>query len=260
MKLIFLGTGAAGSMNTPESEMQEGKRRCTSLLIDDNVVVDVALQSFDYATKLGAKTNRITDIFLSHTHEDHYKKEALLAYAAAADTKINFWCHKGAVPQLQLTEEEAELIHVCPVEIMEKWETAGMTVTALPANHLVEANYEEQPLHFIFEKDGKTLFYGCDGGWFQARTWEYMRKNAVFDAMILEATVGECPGNFRIGTHNTFPMLRLLLAALAENNMLKENVTLISSHMSKLGYDGNADRVREEMGIIVAYDGMTIEI
>ena len=41
-----------------------------------------------------------------------------------------------------------------------------------------------------------------------------MRKNVVFDAMILEATVGECPGNFRIGIHNTFPMLRLLMAAL----------------------------------------------
>lgn len=245
-------------MNIPENEMKEGKRRCTSLMIDDNVVVDLALQSFDYATKLEAGTEKITDIFLSHTHTDHYKKEVLMVYAAAVDTKIKLWCHKGAVPQLQLSEEEAERIQVCPVEILEKWETAGMKVTALPANHLVEANLDEQPLHFIFEKNGKTLFYGCDGGWFQSKTWEYMRKNVVFDAMILEATVGECPGNFRIGTHNTFPMLRLLIAALSENGMLKENAILIGSHISGIGFDGNADKVREELGMILAHDGFSI--
>ena len=132
--------------------MKAGKRRCTSLMIDDNVVVDLALQSFDYATKLEAGTEKITDIFLSHTHTDHYKKEVLLAYAAAADTKIKLWCHKGAVPQLQLSEEEAERIQVCPVEILEKWETAGMKVTALPANHLVEANLNEQPLILFLKK------------------------------------------------------------------------------------------------------------
>ena len=80
----------------------------------------------------------------------------------------------------------------------------------------------------------------------------------MFDAMILEATVGECPGNFRIGTHNTFPMLRLLIAALSENGMLKENTILIGSHISGIGFDGNDDKVREELGMILAHDGFSI--
>lgn len=260
MKLLFLGTGAAASKNTPEREMVEGNRRCTSMLIDEHVVIDLALQSFDYATKLGVKTEDITDIFLSHTHSDHYKKEALFGYVHVANKKINLWCHKGAVAQLHLTEEEEKLINVCPVEIMQKWEIAGMTVTALPANHLIAENYEEQPLHYIFEKGGKTLFYGLDGGWFQSRAWEYMRKEPVFDAMILEATVGECPGNFRIGTHNTFPMLRLLMAAFEENKMLKDNCTFIASHIGGVGFDENTDATFAQMGMIPAYDGFEIEI
>jgi len=91
MKLLFLGTGAAGSMNKNESEILAGKRRCASLLIDNNVLVDVARQSFDFATKLGCDTSAITDIFLSHAHGDHCCSTALLQYAAAAKTKIRFW-------------------------------------------------------------------------------------------------------------------------------------------------------------------------
>ena len=42
MKILFLGTGAAGSKNRYEHEMDGNKRRCSSLLIDESVVVDMA--------------------------------------------------------------------------------------------------------------------------------------------------------------------------------------------------------------------------
>ena len=52
MKLLFLGTGAAGSVKVPNADIKPGKRRCTSMIIDQQVLVDVALQSFDYAKEL----------------------------------------------------------------------------------------------------------------------------------------------------------------------------------------------------------------
>ncbi len=45
----------------------------------------------------------------------------------------------------------------------------GAKVTALAANHAMPEN--EQALHYVIEKDGKKLFYGCDGGWFRDITW-----------------------------------------------------------------------------------------
>lgn len=263
MDLTFLGTGSASAKITPESEMPEGKRRCTAIIIDSDVLIDLSFQAFEFALKLGRDVSAITDVFISHTHKDHYAKSTLLKFAAAAKQKLNVWCHSGAVERLELTEEEAKLVNVRPVEVFDIWETAGMRVTALAANHLVNDS-REQPLHYIFERDGKRLFSGCDGGWFRADTWEYMyriEKNGrtFFDGIILDATVGDKPGNFRIGTHNTVPMLRLLMAALEENGLISNETVCVASHMMRPHSEELAEEFRE-LGMIEAYDGFTVTV
>ena len=257
MKLIFLGTGTAGAKLCPEAEMEAGRRRCTSLMIDGTILFDVALQSYDYAVKLGLDVSRITDVFVSHTHRDHYMKEALLSYAKSSRTKINLHCHVSSVHALNITDEEKELVNVCPHELFDTVEYGGARVTVLPANHMVG---NDCPVHYIFEKDGKSLFYGLDGAWFCARTWEYMRKDIHLDAAILDSTVGDEPGNFRIGTHNTVPMLRLLITALAENGITNESSKIIASHI--MGRDDDQEKIRllEDLGMIVMHDGMEITV
>ena len=263
MKLLFLGTAAAGVANTPDDQLSPRTRRCSSMLVDENALVDVSLHSFDSATRYGVSHSAITDVFLSHTHPDHYNKQTLMRYADKAERKINLWCHEGAVDDLHLTDEETQKINVCPVKCMQKWQAAGMSVTALPANHLA-GSPSQQPLHFIFDKNGKKLFYGCDGGWFRADTWEYLRASGiVFDAMILDATVGDLPGNFRIGTHNTIPMLRLLVAAFRENNMVSPDTKLIADHIGippYHKYEQGDYGLLAEIGMIMVRDGNVIEV
>lgn len=264
MKLLFLGTGAAGSVKRDESEITEGIRRCTTLMIDGTILVDVSRQSFDYQKKLGKDPAAITDIFLSHAHGDHFNRDSLMKYAEATGGKVRFWCHKGALENLKFTEEELERFVLCPVEICDTWETAGMTVTALPANHLVGSfTTAEKPLHYVFEKDGKRLYYGCDGGWYTAIEWEYMRaKQLVFDGVILDATVGEDDGNFRIATHNNLAMIKLLTLSLRQNGMLHENSKLITTHFANSCYDKSRTKqeVFEPLGIIPTEDGMELEL
>ena len=262
MKLLFLGTGAAGAIKTPNAEIKPGQRRCASMMIDDTIVVDMAMQSFDYATQLGKNTAAVTDIFLSHTHGDHYCKATLMQYVEAAKEKINFWCHETAVQYLNLSEEEAAKINICPLQSMQKLEAAGMTVTVLPANHV--AGPKEQPVHYLFEKDEQVLLYGCDGGWFRCETWQYLyRKRIVLTAAILDCTVGELPGNFRIAEHNTIPMLRLMKTAMLENGILPPKATLIANHIGVPPYNlAKKDDygLLTELGMTVAYDGLEMEL
>ena len=270
--MLFLGTGAAKNWKKPEKEIVDGSRRCCAMIIDDNVLVDVSIQAYDCAVKFGKDPSAITDIFLSHAHSDHFNREALMQYVEAAKTKLRFWCHRGALEEIKFTEEELALIDVRPVEICDTWKTAGMTVTALPANHSAGSFFDpdqfatsEQPIHYIFEKDGKKVYYGCDGGWYTAIEWQYLRKNkVVLDAVIMDATVGEDVGNHRIGTHNNLSMLEILTIALRQNGLLAENALLIADHIADSTYSTpdhkDLDILFAKLGMVMADDGKTFEI
>ena len=84
----------------------------------------------------------------------------------------------------------------------------------------------------------------------------------VFDAVILDATVGEDAGNFRIATHNNLAMLNILTLALRQNSLLAENAILIANHIGGLLYNPEKSLAATfaELNMVVAEDGMVIEI
>ena len=258
MKILFLGTGAADWAVKPESEMGENERRFSSLLLDDKILVDVAPQSYDFAVKMGVDMSKITDLIISHTHGDHYSKKALLNFRSKTDHNIWIWCHSGAVSKLDFTDEEAKLFDIHPLDVMGKYDVGEYKLTALAANHIVVGS-PEQPLQYIIESD-KKLFYGCDSGWFVANTWEYI-MGQKFDAFILDATVGDKDGDFRLGTHNSIPMLRLILAAIKENKMSHENTLFVADHLARTLHADleTTKKIFAEFGMIVACDGDVIE-
>ena len=260
MELLFLGTGAAQNHVTPEENIKAGARRGSTLLIDGHILIDVSFQSFDFSEKLGLDTSAVTDIFVTHTHDDHYAPSSLLKYAATAKQKINLWCHRNAVKHLLLSEEEAQKVEIHPLEVNQTIETNGANVTAYAANHHVPD--DEQALHYVVEKDGKKLFYGCDGGWFRVETWSALRTQK-FDGIVLECTVGDHPSDFRIGGHNTMPMVRILADAFREQSVT-ENGVIMACHLGNqlhdyLPHEETAKKMAE-FNVVAAYDGMKITL
>lgn len=264
MKIQFLGTGAADWTNKPSNEYLPGERRLTAAIMDGHIMLDAGPQGFDHAEAQGYDMSLITDVFVSHTHGDHFSEGQFPKFINAAKQKINIWCEEGAAKNLRLSDELRAQVNICVVPLFEPFEAAGYTVTAMPANHQVSG---EQPIHFVFEKDGKSLFYGLDGGWFMADTWEYMRTkwrtDNSFDSLILDSTVGDKDGDFRLGTHNSVPMLRLIVAALKENLMVNENTKIYACHLARTLHDTDLEKVTKmfaDFGMTVVNDGDIAEI
>jgi len=133
----------------------------------------------------------------------------------------------------------------------------GVYVTGMPANHADAMN----PQHFIFELGERKLFYGCDGGWLLNATYNYMKKQA-FDLMVLDCTVGDYVGDFRLGEHNSIPMIRLMLPSFKTTGITTEKTVIYLSHIAPSLHAPHADTVRiaREIGCLVAYDGLVTEI
>ena len=258
MDLLFLGTGAADWAMVPNDEdkndMGAKIRRPSSMLIDSHILIDPGPSSFEFAKFLGVDLSRITDIFITHTHCDHYNAESLLNFSKSANRKINLWLHKNAVDEV-VTDNNMTLN---PVNEFCEYSTEYFKVTPLTANHEVDGS-DEQPLHYYFEIDGKTLFYGCDGGWLLSRTCSFFSKHK-FDCAVLDTTVGDYDGDVRLGSHNSIPMVRMIREYMYKNNMATKDTLFVMSHLARTLHTSIADtqKAMQKENFIVAYDSMRI--
>ena len=254
MKLLFLGTGAADW--DPDPQNTEGIRRMSSAMVDDDLLIDVAPASYKFFKHLGKDESKITKRILTHSHEDHLSPRDLSGFASLGSVK--FWCHEGV--QEKLANMNISNLEVYTLSPFAKVKEGNYTITPLPANHWVEDTCEVA-FHYIIEKDGKKLFYGCDGGWFLDRTWCCIREQK-FDCAVLECTVGDDNFNWRIGSHNGISMVRLLAGTMRKNGILGDNSKLLVSHMAKTLHDSieNTEKKLEKYGITAAFDGLEVTI
>ena len=84
-----------------------------------------------------------------------------------------------------------------------------------------------------------------------------LRKIAM-DAMIFEATMGDFYGDFRVGSHTSIILLRLIVIAMRENGFLKEGARVFASHIHPPAQRATADQTRQilaEFGVDMAMDG-----
>ena len=132
-----------------------------------------------------------------------------------------------------------------------------MKVTGLLANH----NPEFFPQHFLLEVDGKKIFYALDGAWFLHETY-YALKDAKLDLMVLDCTCGDYVGDYRIGEHNSIPMIRLMLPSFKRWGTIMENTQVYITHLAPSLHKPHEETVElvKADGLQVAYDGLQIEV
>ena len=105
------------------------------------------------------------------------------------------------------------------------------------------------------------MLYALDGAWFLHETY-YALKNAKLDFFVLDCTCGDYEGDYRIGEHNSIPMIRLMLPSLKKWGTIAENTQVYVSHLAPSLHKSHEETVEllKGDGVFVAYDGLAIEL
>ena len=250
-EITFLGTCACDFSPRLRTDCKDrfdnDARRSSAIMIGDGILVDCGVHTLESLIIAGKDISRITDVFITHLHGDHFNADNLRAIASKKTEPLRVWGREGAML------EPMANVEVKQMKQFELYEAQnGVSVVGMPANH----DPGVFPQHFVISVGGKKLFYGCDGGWLLNATYNALR-GAKLDLMILDATVGDYEGDFRAAEHNSIPMIRLLLPSLRTIGAIDESTEIYLSHIAPSLHVSHAETVRiaEGFGAKVAFDG-----
>ena len=225
MKLHFLGTGAADWHLADENSAEY--RFFSSALIDGVLLIDSGPDVFKSAEKYSINLSNVKYVIRTHSHSDHFCEETL-----------NKLLDNGA-EFIEFRENEVKCL-------------GEYKVSAYKANH----GTCEDSVHFIIEKDSKRIFYGLDSCWLLYDEVAAIKQNGV-DLAVLDATIGNVKGDYRVFEHNNLSMIKIMKDSLQE--YVKK---FVISHMAYTLHEQHS-LLAEEMlkdGIETAFDNLVIEI
>ena len=256
MDILFLGTCACDYspllQTTYKDVFDKNARRSSCALINGRYLLDCGQHCLDELRIAKIDLAQITDIFVTHFHSDHYNVECITKIAKASDRTLRVWVRADA--------SRTEIANV-EWKLMQKGEQytvdENMKVAGLLANH----NESVYPQHILLETEGKRIFYALDGAWFLHETY-YALKNAKLDFLVLDCTCGDYEGDYRIGEHNSIPMIRLMLPSLKKWGTIVENTQVFVSHLAPSLHKSHEETVEilQKDNICVAYDGLSIQL
>lgn len=225
MKIRFLGTSAADA-NRTEDVSSRDYRRNASALIDGCLLIDPGPRVPEAMRLFGIDPAAVRFVINTHDHSDHFCADTLAMLEAAGAQFVPFQAGESRV-------------------------IGKYTVSAYAANH----GTAQSAVHFIVDDGVSRLFYGLDGAWLLWDEIQAIRTKRV-QLAVLDATIGEAEGDYRVFEHNNLRMVREMRLSLAPHCD-----RFVISHMAQSLHTSHAElcACMAQDGIDVAFDGMEIE-
>lgn len=247
MRFDFIGTGAADwDWSNPAS------RGSTCTLIDGRILIDAGPSVLAKMAAAGLSPAAVTDLFITHSHSDHFNPENIAAIAEQAEQTVRVYATPqalGHIPASGKLEKHA----LKPGAAVQ---TDGISFRALPSNHTVE-DIAEDTFHFLIRGEGKRVLYALDGAWICGRAKRMLeQERAPLDLIIWDATCGKKLCDWRFAEHNDLEMIRMLRAAMLKSGLITDTTTHIFDHIARTLWPADP---RELSDLAREYDGIPAE-
>lgn len=221
MKIQFPGTSAADcKANTGNNS----HRFFSSAVINDELLIDFGPDLPEAASFAGISLENIKYVINTHRHGDHFSTETL-----------GLLCRNGAKFFVFAYGETKEI--------------GPYKITAFRGNH----GTCENTAHFLIDDGKNVVYYALDGAWLLYDEIEAI-KNGV-DLLVLDGTVGDALGDYRIFEHNNLRMVEEMMLTLKP--YVKRTVI---SHIAPTLHKSQKETEKRMnlSGIDVAFDTMKI--
>jgi len=252
MNFLFIGTGAADwDWSDPAS------RGSTCTLIDGHILIDAGPTVLSKMADKKADPARITHIFITHSHPDHFIPANVAAIAETAAAPVQIYAAPqalGMIPPCGNLEKHALKpgMHIS---------VGSMTFTALPSNHTV-ADIAEETFHFLIDTPEKRVLYALDGAWICGKA-KRMLEGRIIDLIIWDATCGETLCDRRFAEHNDLEMIRMMRTSMLKTDMISLATKHVFDHLARTLWPQDPDAIRalaRKYDGISANDGMALDL
>jgi phosphoribosyl 1,2-cyclic phosphate phosphodiesterase len=260
-RLFFPGSGAADWPPLTVDATLPGPttyRRSASLVIDNHILIDGGPGICRTLTAFSIDARNLTDMFITHSHDDHYDASQVRCLADwPRPEPLRLWYPAG-VPLGLASYNGLELHPLCPGDMASP---AGYQVLALAANHPVRST-NEIPLAYLFDNTSCRWLYATDGAWLNARSWRRLCDELPLDGLIIDCTLGEVTGDWRVFEHNSLDMVRQIVTVMRTNRVLVPGARVVLTHLARETHLPHLELVRlvAPEGLTVACDGLALEM
>ena len=284
MKITFLGTAAATACplvfcRCAACRMawkRGGKdfRRRSSVLIGDDLLIDLGPDVMSAAFAFGADISRVRYLLQTHSHSDHFDAGHLITRLADYATSDTLPLELCASPETLrhmserlareedgaalLTPEWQERLNltVRPMRHGDVIDLGMRRITAVGSNH----DPHDGSLLWAIEEDGAAFLYATDTMKFTDEAIGLFRSRGFrFDAVAIDHTYGPgTPGGGHLCANEVIAEIGRLRTA----GVLSDSCRILATHISHEGMPlhDELSEFASAHGYGIAWDGLTVEL
>lgn len=276
MKIRYLATGASEGIpavfcHCPicRAARRDGGRNIRTraqAIIDGRLLLDFGPDTFMHSLQYGIDLADVRDCLITHAHPDHlYVEDVMARRRSRANLEpgtpcLNLYGGQGVREALNPDEQgfitKDRSVRFTMLEGCKRVKIGGYTVVPLQAVHSTVSPYV-----YVIQDAVTSILYGHDTDFLEEETWAFLeREKFRFDLVSLDCTEGkkhiDYPG------HMNFERIGMFCKRMRELGLIESNTTVVANHISHNGLVGHDEAVKigDEMGVVVAYDGLELSI